>query len=76
MLSTEDGRFITGQNRTTSATIHQFVVEYVGPIEMKRGRSVVKRYGVLFTCLVVYKLYIDLIQTRVLIQSEVYGSKR
>lgn len=27
-------------------------LDYLGPIEVKRGRSRVKRYGALFTCLI------------------------
>lgn len=34
-------------------------VDYFGPIEVKRGRTVVKRYGVVFTCLAVRAIHIE-----------------
>lgn len=33
-------------------------VNYVGPFEVKRGRSVVKRYGVMFPCLAVHAIHL------------------
>ncbi|XP_072030454.1 uncharacterized protein [Amphiura filiformis] len=34
-------------------------VDYFGPVEVKRGRSVVKRYGMVFTCLAVRAIHIE-----------------
>ena len=34
-------------------------VDYLGPFDTKRGRSVVKRYGVLFTCLTVRAIHLE-----------------
>ncbi|XP_071486966.1 uncharacterized protein [Diadema antillarum] len=34
-------------------------VDFFGPLDVKRGRSVVKRYGVMFTCLAVRAVHIE-----------------
>ena len=34
-------------------------VDYFGPIEVKRGRCMIKRYGVLFTCFATRAIHIE-----------------
>jgi len=36
-------------------------MDFLGPIEVKRGRSSVNRYGVLFTCLIIRPVHLDLV---------------
>jgi hypothetical protein len=38
-------------------------IDYFGPIEVKQGRSRVKRYGCIFTCLNVRAVHIEIVHS-------------
>ena len=38
-------------------------VDCFGPFMVKRGRSLVKRYGVIFTCLTIRAIHIEVVQS-------------
>ena len=45
-------------------------VDYFGPLYVRQGRSNVKRYGCLFTCLVIRAVHIEVVHSLVLIADE------
>ena len=38
-------------------------VHYFGPLHVKRGRSLVKGYGVIFTCLAIWAVHIEVAES-------------
>ena len=58
-LPTEIGRF-TRKSHTGWEAIFYISGRYFGPFLGRRGRSLVKRYGVIFTCLAIWAVHIEI----------------
>ena len=60
LLASEDGRPSIRLDNSNQPPFFSTGVDFFGPILFKRGRSLVKRYGALFTCLVSRAVHIEM----------------